>query len=666
MQPVGPYRFTHMLGTCPAGKAWAAVDEQGRFVTVAVLGAAAVNTPGWREAFASTATGMSQAPGGLTFVYADFSAAEPWVAYPAEAGPGAERLFRALGQEYQPVPTDPAPVTPRPVSAVPPPVSAVPHPVSGAPDAVSGPPAPTSSVPVSATPQPTSGVPHAPWALYGDPVAPSSDAADPELDADAEPADGAAREPHPTSVPQQAPVPLPAVPRQAPEPDPFAAPVRRIQPSPPKRRTGSWAIVVALVLVLVGAGGGVAAWTMSGDDDPSQAPSPSIGDGATFPTASPSSPVFRPWTQFAPYSPQERALAVASPSLVFLEAVFTGYLRDSATNRPVRPTPITFNRRCSGFLVTSTGHVLTSASCVKPAEESVRQVALDAVARILVREKKLTAAQVQGYVTTNLGKTRFTGVDPGSEPGVQLFGQLNAARSNVTDGPAIPGEVVAATAADGSNAALVKLARDKLPAVELGPSELAAGSSLLVVGFSTDDVDSHTATYLPRAKAVAITDTGRRGSATIYRINGDVGRVSHGGIVLDPGGRVVGMLDQDQARPDRANRVVVPSAALSTLLAEAGVRNELSDTDRLYRSGLDAYFAGDPSTAVTRLDAVAGAAPANLLAQVYRQNAAERQRLEGAPQQRPAEISPLLAGSVGVLVVGLVVLTVVLIRRRRG
>ncbi|MBQ0900515.1 trypsin-like peptidase domain-containing protein [Micromonospora sp. U21] len=665
MQSVGPYRFTHMLGTCPAGKAWAAVDGQGRFVTIAVLDAAAVNTPGWREAFAGTATGLSQAPDGLAFEYADFSAAEPWVAYPAEAGPGAERLFRALGQEYQPVPTNPGPVPPRPVSSVPssaPPVSAVPHPVSGVPDAVSGPPAPTSGVPVSAVPQPTSGVPHAPWALYGDPVVLPPVAADPGLDQDAEPADGAAREPDPVPVPQPAPVTAPTL-----APDPFAAPVRRIQPSPPsKRRTGSWVLVVALVLVLVGAGGGVAAWTMSGGDDPSRAPSPTIGDGAGFPTASPSNPVFRPWTQFAPYSPQERALAVASPSLVFLEAVFTGYLRDSATNKPLRSRPISFNRRCSGFLVTSTGHVLTSASCVKPTEESARQVALDAVARMLVREKKLTAAQVQGYVTTNLGKTRFTGVDSGTEPGVQLFGQLNTARSNAPEGPAIPGQVVAASAADGSNVALVKLSRDKLPAAELGPGELATGSSLLVVGFSTDDVDTRTATYVPRAKAVAITDAGRRGPATIYRINGDVGRVSHGGVVLDPGGRVVGMVDQDQARPDRANRVVVPSAALSTLLADAGVRNELSDTDRLYRSGLDAYFAGDPSTAVTRLDAVAGAVPANLLAQVYRQNAAERQRLEGTPQKRSAEVTPLLAGSLGALLVGLVVLTFVLVRRRRG
>ena len=60
MQPEGPYRFTHVLGGCPVGKAWAAIDEQGRFVTVAVLDAAVGGRPGWREAFAGTAELLAQ------------------------------------------------------------------------------------------------------------------------------------------------------------------------------------------------------------------------------------------------------------------------------------------------------------------------------------------------------------------------------------------------------------------------------------------------------------------------------------------------------------------------------------------------------------------------------------------------------------------------------
>ncbi|MGC4855748.1 sugar transferase [Micromonospora sp. DT4] len=104
MQPNGPYRFTHVLGGSQVGKAWAAIGGQGRLVTVAVLDAAVAATPAWREAFSATANALAQTQGGQTFAYADFGAAAPWVAYPAEAGPGAEKLFRALGVDYQPVP----------------------------------------------------------------------------------------------------------------------------------------------------------------------------------------------------------------------------------------------------------------------------------------------------------------------------------------------------------------------------------------------------------------------------------------------------------------------------------------------------------------------------------------------------------------------------------
>ncbi|MCM0675205.1 trypsin-like peptidase domain-containing protein [Micromonospora phytophila] len=622
MQPVGPYRFTHLLGGSPIGKAWAAVDAQGRFLTVAVLDAAVANDARWRQAFATTANGLGQTPGGQPYEYADFSVAEPWVAYPSEAGPGAEKLFRALGVDYQPVPAGPD--TPAPVSAPPQPVSAPPQPVSG-------------------VPHPTSGAPHAPWALHVGPI----------------PTQPVSSAPHPVSGAPQSPAAESVAPY-----DPFAPPERRIRPSePPRRRSGLWAGVAALVLVAA-LGGGAAVWAISQDGPTGPETGPTAGSTA-FPTAAQVNPGLKPWAQAAPYSAEERALAVAAPSLVFVEAVFTGVVRDARTNAPVRATPITFTRRCSAFLVTPNGHALTSSSCVKPAEENARQIALDAVARMLVREKKLIPGEVPNYVRTNLPKTRFTGIDPGSEPTSEVYGQLNNAQGNLTTDPAIPAQVVRAQPAETGNTALIKLARENLPTVQISPSAtLAEGASLLVLGFSTSDTDFRTATYSPQSKLVTITGTARRGAVSIWRINEDIGVSSHGGIALDPNGRVAGMVDQDQARPDRANRVVLPAATVNGLLTEAGVGNTLGDTDKLYRSGLDAYFAGEHTTAISRFEAVAQNSPANLLAQAYRQNAIERQQNEGA-EEATASVWPmvLIAAVGGALLVGSVVL--VLLRRRR-
>lgn len=618
MQPVGPYRFTEALGVCPVGTAWWAIDGQDRLVTVAVLEGAAATDPPWREAFANAANAMAQA-GVQRYVNADLAAANPWVAYPSEEGLGAQRLFQTLGMELQPVEAQAEVVVPATGT-----VSVPPQPVSG-------------------PPSPTSGPPHVPWAMTA-------------------------------AVPQQqqreaeaaAPV-SPAEPVDAPPADPFVAPARRIQPSaPPPRRTGLRAGVGGLVLLLVALVGGVIAWTTVGDGSGSTAPV--TGAAATaFPTASPEASGLKPWAEFAPYSAPERALAVATPSLVFLEVTVSGYLRIAPTNTPLRSTPITFNRRCSGFLINPDGHVLTSSACVKPSQETARQIALEAVAQTMVRSRRLAPAQVDTWVRGNLAKTRYTGVDPGTEPTSQVYAQLGSGRSNLTDGQAIPGQVVDALPADAGNTALVKLAKENLPAVEVNPSAtLSAGASMLIVGFSTGDNDSRAASYTPRAKLVTVTDIGRRGSLSTYRINNDVGRTSHGGVALDPSGRVVGMIDQDQARPDRANRVVVPAGTFTGLLDKAGVKNRLGAADTRYRSGLDAYFAGDPGRAVAEFEQVSADSPENVLAAAYRQNAVEQQHLAGRSADRPVWPLMLVAGSAGALLAGLVVLLATLLRRRES
>ncbi|MCX4386390.1 hypothetical protein OG777_05545 [Micromonospora peucetia] len=627
-----------MLGGSVVGKAWAAIDSQGRFATVAVLESAVAAEPRWREAFAAIADSLGMQPGGQAYVYADFSADAPWVAYSAEAGPGAETLLRALGADYHPVPTDTRAAAP----------------VSGIPQATDPPPQPVSGVP-----QPTSGPPAMPWAVQVGPVSgmPVSGTPVSGMPVSAEPVSVTPHSPAPQAVSSSA--------EMSPH-GPFGDQARRIQPSaPPKRRAGFWIGATALILVAALAGG-TAAWVVSGGEPEAPQVTPTAASTA-FPTAAAVDPSFKPWAQAAPYSPEERALAVAAPSLVFVEAVFTGYVRDARTNALLRTAPVAFTRRCSAFLVTPNGHALTSSSCVRPAEENARQIALDAVARMLVREKKLGDGEVADYVRTNLSKVRFTGVDVGTEPASEVYGQLNDAKGNLTTDPAMPAQVVRTLSTEAGNTTLIKFARENLPVVELNPSAtLAEGSSLLMLGFATSDTDFRTATYRPQSKLVTITGTGRRGSVSIYRINEDIGTASHGGIALDPSGRVAGMIDQDQARPDRANRVVLPTSTLAGLLGEAGAGNALGEQDKLYRGGLDAYFAGEHAAAITRLETVAQNAPANLLAQAYRQNAIERQQNEGMKQSGSVWPVVLLASLGAALLAGLIVLVVVLTRRRRA
>ncbi|MEH1165418.1 trypsin-like peptidase domain-containing protein [Micromonospora sp. CPCC 205539] len=645
------------------GKAWAAIDEQGRLVTVAVLDATVAATPAWREAFVGTANAMAQTQGGQPFAYADFGAAAPWVAYPAEAGPGAEKLFRALGLDYEPIPgtvvgsstvdTPPAPgptdpvAPPMPVSGVPQ-VSAPPMPVSGVPQ-VSAPP-----LPVSGAPQ-VSGPPHAPWAMHGGPI----------------PVQPVSAAPHPVSGAGAASAAAdPTIPSDTPGPsdvrDPFTAPVRRIQPSPPpKRRTGPWVGVGAAALV-VALGAGATVWALTGGDDPSDPQTPPTAVGTTaFPTAQAVNPGMRPWAQAAPYSPEERALAVAAPSMVFVEAVFTGTLREAKSGVPLSVTPVTFKRRCSGFVVHPDGQAVTNGQCVRPSVDAARERALYTLGRILIEQKKLAAPGLDEYVRTRLSTTAFTGATPGSEPTSQVFGQFNVARGDLTASPAIPGQVVRVLDPDAGNLALLKLAQPSLPAVELASGGAPGpGAALLVMGYRTTDADFRAATYTVESKPAQVAGTANQGSVSVSRLNDDVGIYSSGGVALDTAGRVVGVLDNDRAASGGANRALVPVAVVTGLLSEAGASSSLADTDRVYRDGLDAFFAGRNDDAIDSFDRVASSSPANLLAQAYRQNAVDRARLAGESDGSSRLPMALLAGFGGALVVGLVVLVVVLLRRR--
>jgi hypothetical protein len=244
------------------GSVWSAIDAAGAALTVAVLDAAVASDQRWRDAFAAAANGLAPPQAGAqSYLHADFAAAAPWVACTAGDGPGAERVFVALGMDYRPVPpqvaaapAQPAPVRPDPghmgaeptlgmdVASRPAvdafadtpadPASAPPYPVSGPPQPVPAPPQSVSAPPQIISPE---------MAQYGGgPVSPG------------------APSPHD---------PLYWPPAGTDPGQPAAG--RRIAPSEPApRRTGLWIGAAALAVVVLIGGGSFFAWRAFGGSEP--------------------------------------------------------------------------------------------------------------------------------------------------------------------------------------------------------------------------------------------------------------------------------------------------------------------------------------------------------------------------------------------------------------
>jgi hypothetical protein len=125
-----PAQLLRILGTCGVGNVWAGVDAAGTELSIAVLDSAVAADPRWREAFKAQADALARA-GTIRPVSADFTAQQPWAACAAGSGPGAEQIFIALGQEYQPTgdtPVPPAPPAPTRTNPVPVPATAGGHP----------------------------------------------------------------------------------------------------------------------------------------------------------------------------------------------------------------------------------------------------------------------------------------------------------------------------------------------------------------------------------------------------------------------------------------------------------------------------------------------------------------------------------------------------------
>jgi hypothetical protein len=293
-----------------------------------------------------------------------------------------------------------------------------------------------------------------------------------------------------------------------------------------------------------------------------------------------------------PYTVEERAVAIASPALVLVDAAFEGYVRNRTTGELVYDQPLNVHNRCTGIVVSADGNVVTPTHCLSMRADDLRQAAAAVVANEMIRVGKLAAGQRDSFAE-NVRKTAdFTGTTKEAAPVATVSAQLFVA-TNTTDS-AITGKIVKSQPPDkGRHRA--DQARCQGPAggqARQDPVQRRRPRSCSPPSRARTPPPprppSRWATRSSGSRARTTRPTRRRSSATTVTS----GPTWHGAMVLDNDGNVIGMVTTDQSSTNRTPRLAQDNTPIFALLTDAGVSNEQTNLDRTYRDGLDDYYAG--------------------------------------------------------------------------
>jgi hypothetical protein len=356
------------------------------------------------------------------------------------------------------------------------------------------------------------------------------------------------------------------------------------------------------------------------------------------------------------YTLEERAQAIAQPSIMYLELISHGVVRDRKTGRALSGE-LKVSIRCSAVVISSNGYALSTGACISPAPDRLARVAFGQFANLQIAAKKLTAEGKPAYVDQLAATAAFTDMNSSATPARQVFAQSGDATGGLEAAPAVPVEAPDPPSDGEARLVVAKIASGGLPALLIAePPALSNGDRVVAVGYQPVIAGR---TY-ERAH-VPITVAGSKGTTEPipYKLGADIATEMRGGGLVNLDGQLAGSL----LWSDTAN----DAQAIRDVLTQAGVKNELSDADRLYRSAIDDYFGGHYKQAIKKFDSVIQANPANSTAQQYRALAVSRQAIEGDDEPSGLSMPTWLIIAISALGSALlsVIVAVVVVRRRK-
>jgi serine protease Do len=322
-----------------------------------------------------------------------------------------------------------------------------------------------------------------------------------------------------------------------------------------------------------------------------------------------------------PSSPEEQAAAVARPAIVLVTVTWHGWVRDKQTGEVFGGTAgYDVKISCTGAVINPDGYVATASHCVHTGALGGSGFLFDVAIGELAKVGRIGDPAKAKQAFADHAVAEGAVADRPVDRQIQVERMVPDGDGQKRD--VAPATVVDLVAPDGGDVAVLKIPRDRLPALELRTDPPPVGTPILAIGYPASTESTVDPNLEPSNKNGQISAQRTLQGHPFYEFSAAATHGMSGGPVVDMQGRIVGLISQGTPGETQSFNFASATANLTDVLHGKEVTAELGPHDRNYRTGLDRYFAGNFNAAVDYFDAVVAGAPSNLPAAEYRRLAA--------------------------------------------
>ncbi|WP_066321158.1 trypsin-like peptidase domain-containing protein [Bacillus sp. FJAT-29814] len=257
----------------------------------------------------------------------------------------------------------------------------------------------------------------------------------------------------------------------------------------------------------------------------------------------------------------------------------------------------------SGAVISADGYVVTNAHVVefgKMENQAVADAAFEQLVAIMADYFQVDFNEAYDYL---VAWTQYTGIQ-------------KATKVILPGGDVLDGETKSygAPINEGKDVAVVKIEGKNLPTIPLGNSDdIESQQDIWVSGYpaaADSDLLSPDSSLVSTMNAgqISATDKKTEQGSPVIQINAAATHGNSGGPVINEDGEIIGLLtfrgDTVNGQEVQGFNFAVPVNTVTEFVNQAGVRDTKSDTDRLYKEGLDLYWGGYYKHALEKFEAV--------------------------------------------------------------